>query len=156
MTETNKTAMEVPSPERQADMLAPVRRFRKGVVRVSLVLTAVAALIAYPYSAVACQGILLGGIGGLLGFWLMARRVESFASITPSRVKFSVYTGTITRLSLYALVLGMAYTLDRDGMVGFLSAVAGIFAIRFVVLVLGVASFKFRKKHSAVRMDSQL
>ena len=144
MAEMNETEAESADPTPPADLLGPVRRFRMLAVRYSLLVVGVAALIAYRFNPVIAQGILLGGLGGVLGFWMMARRIEKFATIPASQVKLEVYKGTFFRLILYALVLWKAYTLDPETMVGFLSAAGGILVIRVVTVVLGVTSIDLR------------
>lgn len=144
MTETNDPAEEpVKAPVEEG--LRRVRRFRTKVIAYSAILTTIAAVAAYPFNPVISHGVVLGGLAGLAGFWLMARSVGKFASIAPSRVKFSVYTGTFTRVLLYALAIGRAYTLDREDMVGVLSALGGIFTVRWIILVLGITSLGRRR-----------
>lgn len=145
MTEMNETTTGTTDPPTHEELLGPIRRFRTLAVRYSLLVIGVAAIAAYRFNPVIAQGVMLGGLGGVLGFWLMARRVEKIASIPPSQVKFEVYKGTFVRLILYALVLGKAYTLDPETMVGFLSAAGGILVIRVVTVVLGITSIDLRK-----------
>ena len=119
------------------EALAPFRRFRSTVVRLSLTLTALCAAIAYPFNPIVTQGILLGGLGGLLGFWMMARRLEKLASIPASKVKFAVLAWSFYRFAIYAAILIKAYTLDRESLSGMWAAVAGILLVRVVLMFLG-------------------
>lgn len=141
----DETTAKSTDPIPPDELLGPVRRFRTLAVRYALMTIGVAAIIGYRFNPVIAHGILLGGLAGVLGFWLMARRVEKFASIPASQVKFEVYRGTFVRLILYAVVLWKAYSLDPETMAGFLSAAGGILAIRVVTVVLGITSIDLRK-----------
>ena len=119
------------------DALAPLRKFRMTVVRLSLMLTTLCAAAAYVYDPIIRQGGLLGGLGGLLGFWMMARRLEKLASIPASKVKFAILGWSFYRFALYAAILLKAYTLDRESLSGMWAAVAGILLVRVVLVFLG-------------------
>lgn len=118
--------------------LEALRKFRVGAVRRALVLTAVVAVVAYFVSPVSAQGVLLGGIGGLLGFWILAIRIEKLAIINPEKVKFSVLTWSILRFALYGIVLTRGYTLDRETYHGLWGALVGVLIIRVVLMYLGI------------------
>lgn len=107
------------------------------VVRFSLLLTTLCAGGAWFYDPVVAQGILLGSLGGLLGFWMMAKRLEKLASIPASKVKFAILGWSFYRFGLYAAILYKAYTLDRESMNGVWAAVAGILLVRVVLMFLG-------------------
>jgi hypothetical protein len=143
--EVNGQTTATPDTGPQADSLRPVQRFLKIVIRATFLVILVAALAAYPFDPTATHGILLGGFAGILGFWLMARRIQKLASVPSSKIKLEVYKATVFRLILYALVLGKAYTLDPDTFVGFLSAIGGILVIRLVVVLVGITSLDFRQ-----------
>lgn len=145
MAETHETTTDPAHPEPPGDVFGPIRRFRALAVRYSLMVIGIAAVVGYSYNPVIAHGILLGGLGGVLGFWMMARRLEKVATIPASQVKLEIYKGTFVRLIVYALVLGKAYTLDPETMVGFLSAAGGILVIRLVTMVLGMTSLDLRK-----------
>lgn len=134
--------MPDPTPVSPAEMeergLAPLRRFRLAAVRLALLLTAIAAAIAYWWDPVIGQGLLMGGLAGILGFWIIAVRIEKLARLQPEKVNFSALTWTGFRLLLYGAVLYRAYTLDTSEMHGLLGALAGILIIRFVLVFLGI------------------
>ncbi|MBN2311783.1 MAG: ATP synthase subunit I, partial [Candidatus Hydrogenedentes bacterium] len=88
--------------------MEPLRRFRLMTVRLALLLTAVATAVAYPLNVTAAKGILAGGIGGVLAFWVVALRVEKLALAGDGRVKSIGVRWTLFRLAVYALVLGWA------------------------------------------------
>ena len=125
--------MTTPDPK-----LQPFRRFRIAAVRYSLVLTAVFAGVASIWGQAAIQGVLMGGIAGILGFWFMARQLEKLALTNPGKVHSSVLTWSMIRLFLYGAVLYKAFTLDEARYTGLLGAIAGIFVIRIVLIGLGV------------------
>lgn len=121
------------------EILKPYRRFRLAAVRSALLVTAVMAGAAYALiNPTVAQGVLLGGIAGVLGFWLMAVRLEKLANMAPGKVHFAALTGTFLRFILYGAALFRAYTLDREDMHGLLGAVAGILVIRFVTVFMGI------------------
>ena len=124
--------------------LAPLRRFRLMAVRLSLMVVAVGAAGLYLWNRDAMLGFLMGGIAGILGFWIEAVRLEKVASTGASNVKFAPLAWTAFRFVIYGAVLIRAYTLDRERMLGLLGAAAGIFVIRFVITFLGITGMAFR------------
>ncbi len=84
---------------------------------------------------------MLGGIAGILGFWIIAIRLEKLANKTPSKVQFAALTWSAYRFALYGAVLYRAYTLDRVEWHGLIGALVGIMMIRFVLVFLGVTGF---------------
>lgn len=120
------------------DILKPYRRFRIAAVRYSLILVALFTLGAFPLDRVAAQGVLLGGIAGVLGFWIIAIRLEKLANMGPGKVKFAALTWSFFRFALYGAALYRAYTLDPETKYGLLGALVGIFANRFVIVFMGV------------------
>jgi ATP synthase I chain len=121
--------------------LRPLRRFRIVAVRLSLILTALLAGGFYTWDPIAAQGALLGGIAGILGFWIIAIRLEKLANKTPSKVQFAALTWSAYRFALYGAVLYRSYTLDRVEWHGLIGALVGIMMIRFVLVFLGVTGF---------------
>ncbi len=120
------------------DSILPLRRFRLMAVRFALVLTVAGAGAVYLWSGAAAQGFLMGGIAGILSFWMEAVRLEKVASRGGSNVKFAALAWTAFRFAIFGAVLVRAYTLDRERMLGLLGAAAGIFVIRFVIAFLGI------------------
>ena len=120
------------------------RRFRLLTVRLSLLATAVAAACVFPFHAVASKALLGGGIGGVLAFWIVAFRTEKLASRGGNALKSGVVRLTLLRVALYAVVLGWAYTLDRDSIWGIVAAASGLFIVRFVVVILGLTGLDLR------------
>lgn len=125
----------------EPDPLAPVRRFRRLSVRFGLLATMALAAGAYGlFSADAAQGVLLGGLAGVLGFWIIAIRLEKLATMTPQKVHFAALTWTSFRFLLYGAVLLRAYFLDREQYHGIIGAVVGILVIRFVMIAIGITN----------------
>lgn len=126
--------------------LGPLRRFRLKAVRLALLVIAVMAVGAYAYDPVSASGVLLGGLGGLLGFWLMAVRLEKLASIPEGHVQFAVFRWSVFRFAIYGAVLYRAFALDEETLHGLLGAIAGILVIRFVLIFLGITGIDLDKK----------
>jgi hypothetical protein len=136
----------------ESDPLAPARRFRHTSVRYGLAGTAVLAAAGYFISGrFAAQGVLLGGLGGVLGFWIMASRLEKLATVNPQKVHFAALTWTSFRFLLYGAVLARAYFLDREHLRGLIGAVVGLLVIRFVMIGVGITNIDrgAGQKHSA-------
>lgn len=125
------------------EALKPLRRFRITAVRIALSATVALALLAYFFvGPAATQGVLLGGIGGVLGFWIIAVRLEKLANMAGEKVHFAALTWTSFRFLLYGAVLFRAYTLDREDMHGLLGATAGLLLIRFVMIFMGLTGIE--------------
>lgn len=124
--------------ENTDQILNDSRRFRLLFVRYCLTLLALTAFGAWFWDRVAAQGVLLGGLAGLLGFWLMARAVEKLAIQTPEKLQFAVLKWTFVRMGLYAAAFVRAFTLDKEDFHGLLGAVAGFLVIRVVLMYLGL------------------
>ena len=122
-----------------------VKRFRLMAVRLALLLTLLAGAVALAFDVRVTKGILLGGLGGVLAFWITAVGVEKLATLPPGKVKFSVYKWTVIRLIIYAAVLVRAYTIDAGSMHALWGAVGGIFVIRIVVLFLGLTGLDLKE-----------
>lgn len=125
--------------------MEPVRRFRLMAVRLALLLTALGGFGGYALDATVGKGILIGGIGGVLAFWLSARSVEKLATMDPKKVKYRAYGWTFVRLLIYGLVLVRAITWDRETLHGFWGAVAGILIIRVVTIFLGLTGLDLKE-----------
>ena len=104
--------------------IALFRKFRHTAVRLSLIITLLMAGAAFPFHRVAAQGVLLGGLVGILGFWIIAIRLQKFALKPQQNVKFAALTMTGWRFALYGVVLYRAFWLDRENYSGLLGAVA--------------------------------
>lgn len=128
----------------QTDQLAPLRRFRLMAVRLALLLTALGSGALVLWNRPAAQGFLMGGIAGILGFWIMAIRLEKLANKAALNVKSAILAWGTVRLAVYGAVLFRAYTLDRERMLGLLGATAGIFVIRIVMTFLGVTGMDLK------------
>jgi hypothetical protein len=122
----------------EAKIMAESRRFRLVFARYTLALLVVLAAAAWVWDRVAAQGVLLGGLAGLIGFWMMARAVERLAIHAPEKIQFALLKWTAVRMGLYAAAFIRAFTLDREEFHGLLGAVAGFLAIRVVLMYLGL------------------
>ena len=120
-------------------------RFRLLVVRFSLLLVTITALLCYfLFGVVVAKGVLGGGIAATLAFWIMARSAQKFASSAPGQIKSSVYRGTFFRMLLYGVTLAWAYTLDKETLRGLMGAVGSLFLPRLVVIFFGMTGLDLR------------
>jgi hypothetical protein len=126
------------------DKFEPLKRFRLLAVRLTLVITIVVAGLTWFFDSIAAQGILLGGFAGVLGFWIIATRLEKVARINPEKVHFAALTWSMYRFALYGIVLYKAFSLDPDTYHGILGGVIGIMMIRFVLVIVGVTGLDKR------------
>jgi hypothetical protein len=109
------------------------RRSVASIVRLSLACTVVLAGIAYGLAGLtAAQGVLLGGIAGVFGFWMMAARLQRLSTTSPERLHGAMLVGVYVRLIVYAIFLYVAYLLDPSELRGFFGALAGLVGVRFV------------------------
>lgn len=117
-----------------------------GIARATLlgtfVLTAIAAAIGWQWSGAAGKGIVIGGLAGAFGFWMMARNASTLTSIPKEEIPFRVYRWTFARMVLYATALLFAYQADPDGRNALLGAAGGLFIARVVMLAVGVAAWR--------------
>jgi len=135
--------------------LEPLRRFRLAAVRLSLVVTIVIAVAAFLLvDSTAAQGVLLGGIAGVLGFWIIGVRLEKLASMAPGKVHFAALTWTSFRFLLYGAAMLRAYLIDREEMHGLLGAVAGILVIHFVMIFMGLTGMEMPRAAGGSAADS--
>jgi hypothetical protein len=123
-------------------------RFRMMTVRLSLLLTAAAAAAVYYWDPQSAQGLLMGGIGGTLAFWILARRVEKFAGMSAAEVHSAAVKGMVLRMAVYGAVLWRAWLLNPDSRMPLFAAVAGIMIPRAVVYFLAFTSIDLGKKHT--------
>ena len=117
--------------------LEPIRQFRIMAVWFSLIIVGILTLAAYFYDPITAQGVMLGGIGGILGFWIIAVRLEKIVQINPGKVKYAALTWSGMRYGLYGAVLYKAFTLDRETYHGLVGALIGIMVIRFMLVFIG-------------------
>ena len=116
----------------------PLSRLRITAVRMSMFFIMVIAAVAFMYDRIAAQGVLLGGIAGVLGFWVIAIRLEKVARTNPSKVQYASLTWSFYRYLLYGVVLYRAFKLDVETYHGLLGALVGIFVIHYVLIYIGI------------------
>ncbi len=126
--------------------MEPLRRFRLICVRVSLIITALAGFGLYKFYPQMAKGVLLGGIGGVLVFWLFAVSLERVANGAEPQLRSHAYRWTFLRLIVYGLVLLKAYTLDTRSLLGLFGAAGGLLIVRAVALVLGLTGLDLEKQ----------
>lgn len=125
----------------------PLKRFRLITVQATLAVTAIAAAIGYSLAGRnLAEGLVMGGLVAVIAFWIMARRLEKFAGMTPNAITLSAYRWTGIRLILYAVVLYRAYTLDTERYFGLLGAVIGIFLHKAVLIFVGATGLDLKRE----------
>ena len=114
------------------------RRFRRLTIAGTLAVSMAIAGVTWVFSPLAAWGVLGGGAAGAGGFWYMANRAATLATIPKDRVAFHVYRWTFLRMGFYAAVLAWAYSLDRKGCHALVAAVFGLLVVRVVMVVVGI------------------
>jgi len=117
-------------------------------VRISLALVLAATVACAAWSWPLAQGMALGGIAGTLGFWMLARRVQKFASLEPAQLNSEIAKGMLLRMVVYGLALWRAWSLDPETYHPLLAAVAGIFIPRLVIYFLAFTSLDLSQEKS--------
>ena len=128
--------------------MEPLKRFRMLVVRITLALTAIAGIGGWAFDPTVGKGLLAGGIGGVLAFWLTALTIEKLAVGPKEKARRHAYTWTAVRLLIYTCVLVRAYTWDPDALRGFLGAAAGLLIVRAVTVTLGLTGLDLAEPRS--------
>jgi len=124
--------------------MEPVKRFRIVAVRLSIAITLAAAALAFAFDRVVAHALLLCGLGGVLGFWIVAIQVEKLATTPRGKIHSLSFKWTFLRYALYAAVLGRAFTLDRGSIKGILAGAGGLLIIQVVVTFLGLTGLDRR------------
>ncbi|HOZ45487.1 MAG TPA: ATP synthase subunit I [Candidatus Hydrogenedentes bacterium] len=122
--------------------MVAAQRFRKAVVRTSLVATAVAGLGVGACDARAGGSVFLGGAAGVLAFWFSTRAMGKLASISPNKAAALGYQLTAGRAILYAVVLAGAYACDPERLRSLWAAAGGLLIVRFTTVVVGVVQWR--------------
>ncbi len=126
-----------------------LRRFRLMTVRFSLILTLVAAAIGFKFEREVGLGIAMGGIAGVLGFWLLASRMEKVAIVSPDKVKSCFQKWSLIKFAIYGATLWRAYSFDPERGYCMLGAVAGLFVVRVVMAFMGFTGLDLKKEDKA-------
>ncbi len=137
------------------------------VVRWSLSLTGVAAVLAVLFDVVVAKGVLLGGLASVLGFWIVARETDRATREplleggkneveTPGTDGLESAPPRVTlprkwfalRMLLYTGALVKGYSLDPVYLRGFAAAAVGLMVVRLVVTVVGVTGWDLREQRA--------
>ena len=118
--------------------LSSIKRFRLLAVRLALLGTFLITVPSWFYDPRMAQGVLLGGIAGVLGFWIIAVRLEKIVHVKPEKVQFAALTWSAYRFALYGAVLYKTFTLDRETYHGLIGGLIGIMIIRAVLVFVAV------------------
>jgi len=125
-----------------------IKRTRLVAVRFSLALTGIGAVLLYPFGWVVVQGFLLGGLGGTLAFWLLARKVEQFAKMGADQVQAQAMKWMMIRMMIYGAVLYRAFMLDTEHYYGMMAAVGGILLMRMVMIFLAFTGYDLKRNEN--------
>lgn len=123
----------------------PVKRLRLMTVRYSLVAVLLIAGIALYFDRIVAQGVALGGLAGVLAFWVTALRVRRLATLPANRVQSEMFTGMAIRMVIYALSLVRAYYLDPESRHALFAAALGLLVTHLVMVILGLTGLDLRK-----------
>ena len=116
------------------------------VVRIALLVTAVAAALAYAVDLAVMKGLLLGGLSGILMFWIIAVRMEKLSLRTEGRAMGPPVTWRMIELAVYLAALYRAYLLDPERLYAFFAAAGGLFIIRGAVFFIGLTSLDMPRR----------
>ncbi|MCP4640344.1 MAG: hypothetical protein GY851_07930, partial [bacterium] len=109
-----------------------------------LVLSLVITGIVWAFSSVIARGVLAGGLGGTLAFWIIAYRAEKLAIAGKNAVKSIKFGGTAFRLGLYAVVLWWGFSLDPETSHGLIGAACGLFIAHLAVVIMGLTGLDLK------------
>ncbi len=123
-------------------------RFRLMTVRISLVILGILAAIAAAWDRDIALGLGMGGLAGVIAFWILARRVEKFADMSAAQIQSAAIKGMLLRMVVYGLALWRAYTIDPQSNLPLFAAVGGLLIPRVVMYFLAFTSLDLRQKQS--------
>ena len=121
-----------------------LKRFRVLAVGLTLLVSIFIAATSWFFNPVLAHGVLLGGLAGVLGFWIIAIRLEKIALLNPEKVQFAALTWSAYRFALYGIVLYKTFTLDEEKYHGLIGGLIGIMVIRFVLVFIGATGLDKR------------
>jgi len=108
----------------------------------TLGLTVVCAALAAIWDTQTSKGIVIGGVAGAAGFWMMLVRTRTLHLIPKEEIPYRVYRWTFSRILLYGLALVVAYLVDPIGRHALLGAAGGLFIARAVMMATGIAAWR--------------
>jgi hypothetical protein len=116
--------------------------FARATLSGTLLVTLAAAALAWQWNASVAKGIVVGGVAGALGFWMMARSASTLTSIPKEDIPLRVYRWTFGRIVIYGLALYLAYSIGPVGNHALFGAAGGLFVARVVMLVAGIVAWR--------------
>ncbi len=120
-----------------------------SMTRLAAIGAAVVAGAAYALvGRIAAQGVLLGGIAGVLGLWMMAARLRNVANIPPEKLHLTMVLGTYFRLPIYGIFLYIGYRLDPESLHGLFGALAGIMVVRYVPIFVALSRARAERRRA--------
>jgi len=113
---------------------------RLSITRLGAIAVVIVTLGAYAaVGRVAAQGVLLGGIAGIIGLWMMASRLRRASTIPPEKLHLAMIAGSYVRLVVYGVFLGVGYWMDKTTLHGLFGALAGLMVVRYVPVFAALA-----------------
>ena len=125
--------------------MEPLRRMRLMAVQLALTLTVAAGGVAFLFDKTVALGLLMGGVAGVVAFWIVAVWAEKLATASKRGVYLHTVRWSLIPLILYAVALWRAYLLDPETMRGLFAAAAGLFIVRLVVVFLGLTGLDLKQ-----------
>lgn len=117
-------------------------RFRRVALLAAGLVTAALATVSAAINLTFAVGLAAGGTAGMAGFWVITRDLE--AVVTAPEALLKLRARGALRFVLYGAVLLWAFWLDRETVAGMAGAVAGLFVMRTILIVLGMTGALLR------------
>jgi len=124
------------------DAQRQLKQMRRWVAGLGAVVLAMCGVGTAWFDTVAAVGLVLGGLAGLLGFWLLASRVERLRGRVPARPGRFWFVWTTVRLGLYAAVLLGGWRLDPERLYALMAAAIGLVLMQPVQVAAALLSLE--------------
>lgn len=111
-------------------------RFRRVALLAAGLVTAALATVSAAVNLTFAVGLGAGATAGMAGFWVITRDLE--AVVTAPDAVLKLRARAALRYLLYGVVLLWTFWLDRETVAGMAGAVAGLFVMRTILIVLGM------------------
>lgn len=129
-----------------SDPLHTLKTFRLMTVRLALVMTALLTAAGLIFDRTLGLGVLLGGLAGVVAFWITAWQVAKVAADNPQVVQLSAFRWTAVRMAIYAIILYRAYMLDTESGYGLIGAAGGLFVVKLAMFILGLTGLDLTRQ----------
>lgn len=129
-------------PGMSKDAQQQLKQMRRWVAGLGVAALALCGAGTAWFDVVAAAGLVLGGSTGLVGFWLLAARVERLRGRAPARPGRFWFAWTAVRLALYAAALLSALWLDPQRLYALIAAAIGLVLIQPVQVAAALLSLE--------------